>query len=272
MHVHVGVKDFTPNEIHNVLLRYSKHEDFIDRLVHCSRRKNNNYYCKTLRSNLQEHMERKEIYECKIQNLNKSIKTCICRAWHGKMCPVCETNRNLVLDLKSQLSHLENMIAMNFSNMAELYGIPPERYYKINIYSFDTLGMLEFRHHNGATDPQTVSNWIRFVINFTEQSKALTPEHKIINQKYAMVCDALNKSKNGLTTKQIAKLGGWKETGVKQVMKRIRNASGKIIEKNGNKWTLQSRPRKIQDYGPLMGLPKNIRQFYKTSNKFAIWT
>lgn len=50
------------------------------------------------------------------------------------------------------------------------------RYYKINLLALEDYGTLEFRHHHGSVDPASVVNWVKFVLNFVENSKLVSQD------------------------------------------------------------------------------------------------
>lgn len=50
-----------------------------------------------------------------------------------------------------------------------------DRYYKINLLSFQDYGTIEFRQHPGTLDPVEITNWVKFIRSFV----TLTNEHTI---------------------------------------------------------------------------------------------
>lgn len=55
------------------------------------------------------------------------------------------------------------------------------RYLQVNLSSLRKYGTIEFRHHNGAVKPDTVTAWIRFLLTFVERSRMIVanPDRKI---------------------------------------------------------------------------------------------
>lgn len=49
------------------------------------------------------------------------------------------------------------------------------RYFKVNLSAYLRHGTIEFRQHAGTVNHKKITNWIRFCVNFVEQSKIETP-------------------------------------------------------------------------------------------------
>lgn len=68
----------------------------------------------------------------------------------------------------------EELIPRRSSYSADNY-----RYFKVNLQSLHTHGTIEFRQHQGTINSQTIINWVLFVTQFVEASKAKQPKkHK----------------------------------------------------------------------------------------------
>lgn len=48
------------------------------------------------------------------------------------------------------------------------------RYYKVNFMSFAQHGTIEFRQHEGTTDPRVIVAWVEFVLALVRASLALS--------------------------------------------------------------------------------------------------
>jgi biotin operon repressor len=46
-----------------------------------------------------------------------------------------------------------------------------DRHVKLNVQSYARQGTVEFRHHGGTVNASKIENWIRFCVNFVEESK-----------------------------------------------------------------------------------------------------
>ena len=46
-----------------------------------------------------------------------------------------------------------------------------DRYHKVNMLSYGRLHTVEIRHHGGSCDPNKITNWVKFCVNFVDQSK-----------------------------------------------------------------------------------------------------
>lgn len=47
------------------------------------------------------------------------------------------------------------------------------RYLKVNLKALRKYGTIEFRHHNGAVKPETVTNWVRFLMTFVDRTRLM---------------------------------------------------------------------------------------------------
>jgi hypothetical protein len=103
LHVHVDMRNSTPQQRYAIAHRYGQLEAEIDRVVAPSRRSSENYFC-------------------------------------------C-SNRG-----------------------ASMESLRHERYYKVNISAFERHGTVEFRHHQGTVNARKVCNWIKFCVNFVEET------------------------------------------------------------------------------------------------------
>lgn len=54
-HVHINARDLTAEQVKAIVLRYAKHEDEIDAFMPKSRRGNQNYYCKSVKSYIHDN-------------------------------------------------------------------------------------------------------------------------------------------------------------------------------------------------------------------------
>lgn len=53
--------------------------------------------------------------------------------------------------------------------MANIMG---SRYFKVNLMSFQRHGTIEFRQHSGTVNATKIANWVRFLGQFIDNSKA----------------------------------------------------------------------------------------------------
>lgn len=51
-----------------------------------------------------------------------------------------------------------------------------DRYYKLNCVSLQKHRTLEFRQHEGTTDPDTICRWVDFILHFVRSALSLTVE------------------------------------------------------------------------------------------------
>lgn len=82
----------------------------------------------------------------------------------------CKPESRLIACLERQQSYYGNSPMTTGRALCELIG-QDERYYKLNIASFLRHGTLEFRQHSGTVSGMKMANWIRFCVNFVENSR-----------------------------------------------------------------------------------------------------
>ena len=61
---------------------------------------------------------------------------------------------------------VQNLRTQDLRGMGTWFERNASRYVKLNFCSLARQGTIEFRHHSGTTDPQKITNWIKFLINF----------------------------------------------------------------------------------------------------------
>lgn len=61
------------------------------------------------------------------------------------------------------------MRATTINEMANIMG---SRYFKVNLMSFQRHGTIEFRQHSGTVNATKIANWVRFLGQFIDNSKA----------------------------------------------------------------------------------------------------
>jgi len=54
----------------------------------------------------------------------------------------------------------------------DLYKLIPNRGYKVNIYSLEKYGTIEFRHHHGTFNYEEIRSWIEFIMQMIKRAKA----------------------------------------------------------------------------------------------------
>lgn len=274
LHVHVGAKELTPGEVVKIITRYAEHEDFINRLVHPSRRKSAPF-CSSMKpyvSKLDPELMVEEKKE--IKHLQAAIDVCpIC---DNSCCRTCRMRKKQIRGLRNKIDS-----GVKFATVEEIAALVDDRYTNINIQAYCKHGTLEFRQHNGSINATKVVNWIQFVLNFVEQSRALTPHKKkktdVGNRRYRAVCAALKAAGNrGLTTSQMARVGGWKTSGVPQAVGRLAKTMQCTIKVFDRRYRLVRTPCRSKDNGPLMGLPSHLKAYFLDrsrilQNDFKTW-
>lgn len=185
LHVHVGATkgehQLTPDEVATLVMRYAKHEKVIDRFVHHERREDNGEFCQSMidYANLLKDggkgvlVKELEWVVQRKQNCTHSTYSYDVRGYvtmTPERCEACRQYANKIRDLERSISNHNG----KFRSVDDITDIVCERYSKVNMQAWYDHGTIEFRHHNGALDPKTVTNWIRFVVNFVEQSRRVS--------------------------------------------------------------------------------------------------
>lgn len=290
LHVHVGARDLTPKEVFMICKRYAEHEAFLDSVMHPSRRANENEFCGSMKDTMEQldPSRRRERIQAEIDNYQQAIAilpsrcpTCRTReAGSGSdpNCFRCNNNRRrhmLTIEAyERQLATIDN----GWPSVSSMVEAAYERYRNVNLTAFSRHGTLEFRQHNGALDPKVVSNWIRFVLNFVERSRALSGEKRVKvkdpetrSRARKAVYGALKEAGHaGLSKARILALtnGAW--TMVRPNIERMRREHNLTIEEFRQNGELHWRmimpvpgPNPLyKDRGPLMGLPKYVKSYF----------
>jgi hypothetical protein len=146
LHVHIGASDLSVGEIVDLVKRYSLWEEDIDACMHPTRRGENNTYCGPVKDTLNS-------FARNLASHNNQPR-CWSRSYYNHEVTDDTVNPNIVGRLVQ------------------------DRYRKVNLNSLARYGTIEFRHHNGAVSPDTVCNWVQFVLAFTKRSVALSRAKK----------------------------------------------------------------------------------------------
>lgn len=81
--------------------------------------------------------------------------------------------RTLVPDATNSVFTTPVSVASMITYLRNRYGAHESRYGKVNLESYLRHGSLEFRQHSGSVNSEKVSNWIRFCVNFVEQTRTI---------------------------------------------------------------------------------------------------
>lgn len=189
-HVHVDANGLTAADIKNVMERYGRFENEIDKFMPVSRRSNNNTYCKSV------------------------------SGW-----------------LSRARSHFGSA-----NTVDSVVRLMSERYYKINLQAYLRHGTIEFRQHSGTTNAEKTTNWVRFCINFVEQSIVRMETVRTTNDtanasmrastqaKYARIIELLSQQ-GGATVEEIATATGYAANSVVAMISKIRTEMGYGVKK-----------------------------------------
>lgn len=120
LHVHIGISDFSVDQIRDLVLRYQANECHFDSLQPYGRRGDRNQYCMPI-----------------------------------------ELQYNQGALLKAQ-------------TVRELANAAVDRYSKLNLYSFEVHGTVEFRQHCGTLEADEINNWVEFLKAFVVLSNKYT--------------------------------------------------------------------------------------------------
>lgn len=70
-------------------------------------------------------------------------------------------------------AYCRSIVGMVRENVTEIHQIIVDRYYKLNPKSYVKFGTIEFRHHSGTTDARKIINWVKFCMQFFNQTLAI---------------------------------------------------------------------------------------------------
>lgn len=191
LHVHVGAQGLTAAEIETAVRRYAKWEKTIDKYVHPGRRDSRNTYCRSMTQvvqNIDRGSDPTVEWKAEIDRITRRLRLGSLGLNGGCNCSQCRpTAAEITRErtrLTAKLAELRAKVAASKPGQkstvtrSDLIEASDGRYRKLNLEALDDHGTLEFRHHNGSVDPKVVTNWIRFVVNFVERSRALTRKGK----------------------------------------------------------------------------------------------
>ncbi len=185
LHVHVGADDLTPEEVETIVRRYAAHEDMIDKFVHPDRRGERGHFCHSMHGAVQKlDVSIVDELQEERRNIEYWLVNCYARrngfgrCTNNSPCYTCQGNKDRLSEIKEELkAPREERRWDSIDDMVDQV-CDGERYWKVNLQAYIDHGTLEFRHHNGSINPKTITNWIRFIVNFVEQSRSLTAKSK----------------------------------------------------------------------------------------------
>lgn len=61
----------------------------------------------------------------------------------------------------------------NVINVSAVQNWIGDRYHKVNVTALGKYGTIEFRHHNGAINSDTIVNWVTFLLHFVERARQI---------------------------------------------------------------------------------------------------
>ena len=165
IHVHVGAEDATGRKVANLVKYFGVNEHIIDMVVSPSRRKSNNYFCKSIFETVAK------------RNYGR---------FEGEQFDVTEAQK---LELFKKVNHIVkrdewNEIGVN-STIADISHYigkknDRERYGKLNLTSFRKYRTVEFRGFNGSTCPEKIGHWVNFVTSMVDKTfKAKQIKNKV---------------------------------------------------------------------------------------------
>ncbi len=138
-HVHVGTHGLDLHDLKKIGVNFCKYERAMDSIMPGSRKRNNNDYCKSVRNN-----------------------TTFAGGVWGEVSNVERTDMIMQCQSTSGLAALLN----------PRRGAVKPRYYKLNLQNLATgrQETLEFRQHSATFNYRKIAAWVRFVVNFVENS------------------------------------------------------------------------------------------------------
>ncbi len=212
LHVHVGSNGLDVPSLRNLVERYARFEETIDSMMPHSRRGNNNKYCRSM----------------DVQIFNRSVNS----------------SGDFVHSFQEAVFRRHRDLAPN-----NPFDLDRARYVKLNVLPIVRQGTVEFRQHSGTVNATKIENWIRFCVNFVEQSKVSSTvrssrrsstrsgrqRRNSLEAKFQAVLRAFQASpRSALTDTQICRITGWSTTSVPMYISQMRRRYGIRITKIRN--------------------------------------
>ena len=134
LHVHVGARNMSAQQIAKICAFYAKYEGEIDAFMAPSRRESNSPYCKSLFG--------------RTEYANGAYT---------------RTTQDGVIAALAQCRTVAD-IGQVVNGSYQPHGRYPEgRYHKVNVQCFERLGTVEFRQHQGTVEAHKIWNWVQFL-------------------------------------------------------------------------------------------------------------
>lgn len=206
LHVHVSVDGLGIVDLRNLMARYIRHEETIDKIMPRSRRGNSNEYCRSNAQALGGLDQFRNNNFRSIDEFTEIFRSCV--------------RRNVF--------------------------VSDARHVKLNILSVIRQGTVEFRQHSGTVNATKATNWVRFCVNFVEQSKVVRQRsnnrsarqttsrrrRNSLNDKYLAVLGAAQ-VEGDLSVRKISQLTGWHRNSVPMYISKMRDLGVRIKKIRG---------------------------------------
>lgn len=108
------------------------------------------------------------------------------RSRRGNSNHFCGSVANQIQYFSNHGRHDRNWNSNQASLVAQAYG---SRYMKVNLQSWIRQRTVEFRQHSGSVNASKIANWVKFVLQFTEESVRRTPQVENVEANNAPVQD-----------------------------------------------------------------------------------
>lgn len=164
-------------------------------------------------------------------------------------------------------------VRMNAPSVAAIAG-SAERMCKVNLTAYLRHGTIEFRQHSGSTNGDKITNWVRFVLQFVEASRAIangggasesrpTPA-RMGTKSYRAWVVAFNacSDRGYFTHAEVKDALGWNEA-MRTVRQQAKARGWKVVTTAGGNYRLVEAPAQGgEDRGLFHGIANDVQSFY----------
>lgn len=157
---------------------------------------------------------------------------------------------------------------LNLTTISEMAKMQPDRYFKVNLKSYQRHGTIEFRQHAGTVNATKILNWIRFLDQFitscVNENTAvnISPSVSPANKKLMTILA----QGRAVTNEELCGTLGWLEHTLRSAISRLRKRGIQIrpVKVNG-KPGYQYLETSGQEAGESLwrGISKSIELYYK---------
>lgn len=201
---------------------------------------------------------------CRYARFEDEIDGFMPRSRRGSSNTYCQSHRRWI----SNPSSLIRSVNSGGNRPEAVANVFYDRYFKVNLQSYIRQGTIEFRQHSGTTNADKIENWIRFCVNFVEQSQVANfPDLRAVTQSVSQASSSvrtnitprarlgrllgalIDETENvrlTLTIRQLQLRSGYAEGTIRAMMSRLRTEFGLQIRCLRGRYYLVRNERNIE--------------------------